>query len=138
MNEDNNSNFGYDLIRNDVLRQLLGSEHDSLLYWVGKTVARDTKLASLDEVVSFFAQAEWGDLERLKEKRSEYIFELTGSWMGRKDKRCYQLEAGFLAEIFERWHELTTAVTYTEKRNSIQFTVHLDRHDPLLMDEPKT
>ncbi|PAD18882.1 YslB family protein [Shouchella clausii] len=123
--------YGYDLIRNDILRTILGDEHDRLLYWVGKKVARDNPLESVEELISFFQRAEWGQLQRLKEKRSEYIFELTGDWMGRKDRRCYQLEAGFLAETFEVWHEVTTAVTYTQKRNSTIFTVHFDRNDPV-------
>lgn len=129
MSNENVAQFGYDLIRNDVLQDVLGSEHDHLLYWVGKSLARKQQLENVDDIIQFFTKANWGQLTQIKEKRSEQQYELTGDWMSKDDKRAYQLEAGFLAEIFEVLTNMSTAVTFIEKKNSILFTVHFDRND---------
>lgn len=60
------SNFGYDLIRNDVLSELLGTEKETLLYWVGKSTARSYPLETTDELISFFEKAQWGTLSLVK------------------------------------------------------------------------
>lgn len=67
--EDRVNQFGYDLIRNDVLKELLGKEHDSILYWVGKTLARKNILSTVEEMIPFFEKAGWGKLSLLQEKK---------------------------------------------------------------------
>ncbi|WP_059103864.1 YslB family protein [Shouchella shacheensis] len=129
MNESKECHFAYDLIRNDVLKDLLGTEHDSLLYWIGKTLARKYPVETLEEAVEFFAKADWGKLELTKERKQEKSYQLEGEWMGRGDDRCYQLEAGFLAEINEQWSNTVSVAFYTVKRNFVQITVHSDRRD---------
>lgn len=116
MNNDDALQFGYDLIRNDVLQDVLGSEHDHLLYWVGKSIARKQQVQNEEEVIDFFSRANWGQLTKVKEKQSEKHFELIGDWMGKRDKRVYQLEAGFLAETYELLTSVSTAVTYLQKK----------------------
>jgi hypothetical protein len=121
--------FGYDLIRNDVLRDLLGKDHDTILYWVGKSLARKYPVATVEEVITFFEKANWGTLSRIKEKKQEQLFELSGPWMYKLDQRCYQLEAGFLAQQIETWTNSITGTTYTEKKGSILFKVETDKKD---------
>ncbi|MEY8751761.1 YslB family protein [Alkalicoccobacillus gibsonii] len=125
------SNFGYNLIRNDVLHELLGTEKETLLYWIGKSTARSYPLENTDDLISFFERAEWGTLSLVKEKPYEKTFELTGPWMGKKDQRCYQLEAGFLAQQFETQTQATAVAVLSEKRQLVQIQVTIDRHDPL-------
>lgn len=125
------SNFGYDLIRNDVLSELLGTEKETLLYWVGKSTARSYPLETTDELISFFEKAQWGTLSLVKEKPHEKTFELTELWMGKKDQRCYQLEAGFLAQQLETQTQATAVAVLSEKRQLVQIQVTIDRHDPL-------
>lgn len=54
MSETNQQLKGYELIRNDVLQLVLGKEHDHLLYWVGKSLARKYKLEEIEELHTFF------------------------------------------------------------------------------------
>ena len=123
--------FGYDLIRNEVLSELLGTEKESLLYWLGKSVARSHPLESLEDVSLFFDKAQWGSLELIKEKPYERLFELTGSWMGKDDQRCYQLEAGFIAQQIEAWTQAISVAVLTEKKQAVHIHVTIDRHDPV-------
>lgn len=90
------SNFGYDLIRNDVLHELLGTEKETLLYWIGKSTARSYPLENTDDLISFFERAGWGTLSLVKEKPYEKTFELTGPWMGKKINVAISLKLVFL------------------------------------------
>ncbi|WP_227936664.1 YslB family protein [Alkalihalobacillus deserti] len=121
--------FGYDLIRNDVLKDVLGKEHDSILYWIGKSLARKYAVATIEELFQFFEDANWGTLAQIKDKKQVQVFELSGPWMDKQDTRCYQLEAGFLAQQLEIWYNCVTGSTYTVKKEVIQFIVELDRKD---------
>ncbi|BAB06814.1 YslB family protein [Halalkalibacterium halodurans] len=121
--------FGYDLLRNDVLREILGSEHDAILYWVGKSLARKHPIETMEETFAFFEKANWGQLSILKQKRQEYTFELQGPWMTKSDQRCYQLEAGFLAQLVQNWSETIAEATYVRKRGSVLIDVHTDKGD---------
>ena len=121
--------FGYDLIRNDVLKDILGKEHDSILYWIGKNLARKYPVNTNEELQQFFINANWGTLLKTKEKKKEMTFELTGPWMGKQDDRCYQLEAGFIAEQLEQLCKCMTGAMTTVKKNKVIVDVQLDRHD---------
>ncbi len=128
MNQDINQ-FGYELIRNDVLKDILGKEHDSILYWLGKSLARKYPVETNEQLVTFFEKANWGSLKLLKEKKHVKMYELVGQWMGKHDQRCYQLEAGFLAQQIELSLNLISGATYTVKKESVVFTIESDRHD---------
>ncbi|WP_017726664.1 YslB family protein [Halalkalibacterium ligniniphilum] len=126
-----NDNFGYNLIRNDLLQDLLGSEHESILYWAGKSLARKHSLTSVEEVIDFFSKANWGELVLLKEKKQERLFELKGPWMGKDDERSYQLEAGFLAQQIQSWSNTIAEATYVQKKDCVRFTVRTDKYDTI-------
>ncbi|WP_062047847.1 YslB family protein [Bacillus sp. JCM 19034] len=124
---DEMNQFGYNLIRNDVLKDVLGKEHDQILYWIGKSLARKYPIATMEELPEFFLKANWGNLTLEKEKRNLYIYLLSGDWMGKTDTRCYQLEAGFLAQQFEMWENRGVGVTPSVQRSSVKFEIEMDR-----------
>ncbi len=65
--------FGYDLIRNDLLKEILGQDHDALLYWVGKALARKHPANNAEELIAFFSSGELGTAsvaERKKERKN--------------------------------------------------------------------
>lgn len=94
--------FGYELIRETLLENLLGKDYNSILYWGGKNLARKFPLGSMLEVTDFFEKSGFGILTVLKENKNELIFELTSELITNRFERdvdfSYQLEAGFLAE----------------------------------------
>ncbi len=121
--------FGYDLIRNDVLHDILGSDHETILYWLGKSLARRYPLETSEQLIEFFSEASWGTLTLTKEKKKKRVFELTGPWMGKDDQRCYQLEAGFLAQQIEIALNVISATTYEQKKQSVTFIVEFEHRD---------
>ncbi|CQR48068.1 hypothetical protein BN1058_02412 [Paraliobacillus sp. PM-2] len=101
---------GYDLLRYVCLPDLLGKDATTILYILGKNMARQIKWESLDQIKDFFYKIGWGELVDVKEKRREYIFELTGAAITQRMKQDiitdYRLEAGFLAEAIQQLKQL--------------------------------
>ncbi|WP_240335349.1 YslB family protein [Paraliobacillus sediminis] len=97
---------GYDLLRYVCLPDLLGKDATTILYVLGKNIARQIEWQTFDQVVAFFNKTGWGTLADIKQKRSEHIFELTGEAITQRMKSDivvdYRLEAGFLAEAFQQ------------------------------------
>ena len=127
--------FGYEIIRDDLLSELLGKNEPEILYWAGKKLARKYPLYTMDEIIAFFHEANWGILSIKEEKRKEICLSLTGELVSnrlQKDKNCtFQLEAGFLAQQIE-WQKkvVSEAFEHPNKRsNIIQFTIKWDIHD---------
>ncbi|WP_409289673.1 YslB family protein [Peribacillus sp. SCS-37] len=127
--------FGYDLIREFLLNELLGKEASQLLYWGGKQLARKFPLQSVEEIIEFFRNAGWGTLTQTKLSKDESLFELSGSTVERRlsiNVKChFQLEAGFLAEQFEIQRKVSTeAIEEPKKRGAkVSFIVKWDTKD---------
>ncbi|WP_312471057.1 YslB family protein [Neobacillus sp.] len=129
--------FGYELIREILLPEILGKDSPEILYWAGKRLARKFPLTDYDKVIEFFANASWGQLEIKKETKSEIEFELTSplivSRVKSKAEHFFQLEAGFLAQQIELQKEVI-AETFehpVKKSNKVQFTVKWDSKDQI-------
>ncbi|RDU36313.1 DUF2507 domain-containing protein [Neobacillus piezotolerans] len=131
------SKFGYELIREILLPELLGKNAPELLYWAGKLLARKYPLKTIDEVKAFFVRASWGSLDIRKESKNEMEFELEAvmlpSRVPSKAEAYFQLEAGFLAQQIEMQKGVTAeAFEHPVKRSRIAvFTVKWDSKDPI-------
>lgn len=124
--------FGYQLLREDVLPDLLGKEHNIILYWAGKSLARKYPVNSIDDLSTFFQKAGWGTLTLTKEKNSELVFELTSSLFEYKKDIVLSLEAGFLAEQVQNIKGYITETNETIKKGTpkkVVFHVKWDNHD---------
>lgn len=104
--------FGYELIRDILIPDILGKETPEILYWSGKHLARKFPLVSMDEIISFFEEAGWGSLHLVKEDKKGMELELTSSIISRqfdlKTESCFKLEAGFIAEQIQTQRKLRT------------------------------
>lgn len=129
--------FGYELIREDVLQDLLGKDAAALLYWAGKRLARKYPLTSTDEIITFFKQAGWGYLSIKKETNSKIDFELTSELLNKRLQSDppphFQLEAGFLAEQMQLQKQcIAETFEHPKKRAAkVTFTVKWDPKDPV-------
>ncbi|WP_338470446.1 YslB family protein [Niallia sp. XMNu-256] len=127
--------FGYELIREVLLPDILGEETPKILYWAGKNLARKYPLKSASEIITFFKQAGWGDLRVVKESKNEQILELSSEMivnrMKTNGKTTFQLEAGFLAQQYEGQKQvITEAFEHPKKRSAkVQFTIKWDMKD---------
>jgi predicted hydrocarbon binding protein len=129
--------FGYELIREILLPNLLGKETSTILYWAGKDLARKFPLQSVDEIIHFFEEAGWGSLTIKDESKNELQAELTSPLISerllRKDITTFQLEAGFLAHQFETIKKVVAECYEHPKRRAkkVIFTVKWDKKDPI-------
>lgn len=133
----NISLFGYELIREFILPEILGKDTPEILYWAGKRLARNHPLNSLEEIFDFFSKASWGQLELKKERKDEIEFELISplivSRVKSKAEHYFQIEAGFLAQQIELQKQVI-AETFehpVKKANKVLFTVKWDRKDTI-------
>lgn len=129
--------FGYELIREELITDLLGKDTPDLLYWAGKRLARKYPLTDYDDVIGFFDKAGWGLLTIKNNKKNEVIFELESELIKERLKTnpnsTYHLEAGFLAQQIEFQTEvITEAFEHPRKKAAkVQFTVKWDLADPI-------
>ncbi|MBK5484245.1 YslB family protein [Peribacillus sp. TH16] len=129
--------FGYELIREVLLNDILGKDSNQILYWAGKQLARKFPLNGEQEVVAFFQNAGWGHLEIIKFSKTEMELSLTGEIISRRldlHPDChFQLEAGFLAEQFTLQKKFLSESTEEIKRRAkkVTFTIQWDPRDPI-------
>ncbi len=127
--------FGYELIREVLIPDILGEETPKILYWAGKSLARKYPLESTSDIITFFKQAGWGDLKIVKENKNEQILELSSEMIEKRMKAngntTFQLEAGFLAQQYENQKQaITETFEHPRKRSEkVQFTVKSDLKD---------
>lgn len=131
----NISIFGYELIREVLIPDILGKDTPEILYWAGKRLARKYPLETIDEVIQFFSRAAWGVLTIKSEKKDEMEFELASPLMVSRVKSkaeyFFQLEAGFLAQQIEIQREVI-AETFehpVKHARNVLFTVKWEKRD---------
>ncbi|MDN4607195.1 YslB family protein [Sporosarcina highlanderae] len=122
--------LGYEILRDHVLPMILGKHEEDILYWAGKDIARKFPIFSVDELPDFFVEAGWGPLTPFagKTSKDEAIFFLSQEDRTLLEKRSYQLEAGFIAEQFQKLNGFLTEC-YGEKvpkENHVRFQVKWD------------
>ncbi len=125
--------FGYELIREEVLSDVLGKNTPQLLYWAGKNLARKYPLDTVDDIIAFFIHAGWGTLHIESFKKNEMEFHLTGELVSKriqkKEEHSFQLEAGFLAQQIQQQHNQLTEAYEQQKKRALHviFTVKSEK-----------
>ncbi len=129
--------FAYELIREELLPDIIGKELDRISYWAGKNLARKYTLETFDDIIVFFQQAGWGDLSIIEQNRREMQLQLTSPLIAEryKNKRhtTYQLEAGFLAQQVQQQRQVIAEAYENQKKRSekVLFTVKWDSKDSI-------
>jgi hypothetical protein len=129
--------FGYELIREELLTNILGKDAPEILYWSGKHLARTHLLQNLNEISAFFEEAGWGTLTVKKELRNELLFELTSPLIKKridlKPDVHFKLEAGFLAQQIETQIGMVSEAyeQIHKKAGLVEITVRWDQKDIL-------
>lgn len=134
--------FGFELLREVLLPDILGQDHAQMLYWAGKGLARKYPVDTIDEISAFFESAGWGTLTLLHKKNNEMEFELHGELISirfnKANEYTFQLEAGFIAEQLQAINKhITETYEQVKKRaNKVVFTVKWDHKDILEEQHP--
>lgn len=128
--------FGYELIREVLLHDLLGNEAPEILYWAGKRLARMYPLETAGQIAEFFINAGWGSLSIANKSKHELEMILSSPLIAgrlQKNNNCtFQLEAGFIAQQIEFQKEvICEAFEHPRKKTGkILITVKWDKKDP--------
>src|SRR5690625_8014176 len=97
---------GYDVLRYISLPQLLGQETDTLLYYMGRNLARAVDIKTLEDVYFMFDKLGWGRVEPMKEREDTIVFSLMADAVVKRLNAPFPtefgLEAGFLADAMQR------------------------------------
>ncbi|WP_188453475.1 YslB family protein [Virgibacillus oceani] len=100
-----NPGAGYDLLRYYSLPELLGTEAKTLLYFMGRNLARKLDIQTIEDIYFTFEKLGWGKLELIKKKRKEQIFHLMADSVANRLNAPFEsefrMEAGFLAESMQ-------------------------------------
>lgn len=100
------SGAGHDVLRYVSLPDLLGTEANSLLYFMGRNLGRKFDMQIIEDIYYFFEKIGWGKLELIKEKRNEWVFHLLSDAVVYRlhapFEAEFRLESGFLAEAVQK------------------------------------
>ncbi len=113
------------LYRDFLLPEILGDDNATILYWAGKRISRHYDLSSFDDLVDFFNMAEFGKLEKVKERRSSITYELSGQTVSDRlnsDSREFSLESGMIAEAVQKETKRITEceINILDKQQKVQ------------------
>lgn len=123
------STLGHDVLRYVTLPHLLGQEKDSILYFVGRNLARKIHIENLDDMIYLFHKLKWGKLELIKEKKRQLVFHLMADEVVARLQAPFEtdfrLEAGFIAEAITKITERPAECveTINERLYRIDFKV---------------
>ncbi|MBO1002699.1 DUF2507 domain-containing protein [Pseudogracilibacillus auburnensis] len=105
IDEFSSETIGQDIIRYVSLPQFLGHEKDTLLYFIGRNLARSIHIETIDDIFYLFGKFRWGNLELIKEKKNNITFHLMSDDVVHRLETPidtdFRLEAGFIAESIQ-------------------------------------
>lgn len=123
--------FVNQLYRDFLLPEILGKDDATILYWAGKRISRHYDIASFDDLVDFFEMAEFGNLSKIKERRTSITYELSGQNVIDRlnsDSKEFALEAGMVAEALQKENNRTTEceINILDKENKVELTARFN------------
>lgn len=96
---------GYDVLRYISLPELFGTEANTILYFMGKDLARKLNMKEIDDIYYTAEKLGWGKLELVKENKKGLTFHLMADAVFHRLQATFdvdfRLEAGFIAEAIQ-------------------------------------
>ena len=124
------SGAGYDILRYIGLPDVLGEQSETILYFLGRQLARKFDIQSLEELIEIYQLMDWGKLDLVKKKKKEWIFHLMSDSGFLRLKASFpvdfRLEAGFLAEALQNLKQVECECTedINKRIHLVKFSVH--------------
>lgn len=122
---------GYDVLRYISLPQLLGTEANTILYFMGKDLARSFDIKNIEDIYNISTALGWGRMELVRERKKSLTFTLMADAVFHRLKSPltldFRLEAGFLAESISmiKGIECECSEKVNRKIHQVQFKVIL-------------
>mgnify|MGYP001195369226 CR=1 FL=1 len=127
------SALGASFIRDEVLPAILGGDQLTILYWIGRQLARHNPLSEEQSITTLFAQLNFGRLVQTHAGRKQQRFELNGPAVANRlaafPDASFDFEAGFLAQEIEIITGAATEGTVDE--------IHKDHVTFIIQSDPK-
>ncbi|WP_191981435.1 YslB family protein [Fructilactobacillus lindneri] len=122
--------WGIELLRDNLLPDILNEDTHDILYWAGKNLAIKFPV-SLDTISTFFKQSGFGNLELLKNSDQKMVWKLSGENVEKRIKlnqdADFMLETGFLAQTKQQISGFSTEAEYHIKfKSTVEITVISD------------
>lgn len=128
-------------LRDVILPAILGKETDEMLYWIGKDVARQFPVGSLEDLQLLTNQLGFGQLSLEKKNNTSQLWKLEGPLVKERiqengEQTSFGLESGFLAQEIEfqlmtvaeaKINELKKDCVFIEVKNDPQNTADSER-----------
>lgn len=119
------------LYRDFLFPEILDKENTTILYWAGKRITRHYDLESFEDLVEFFNHAEFGHLEKTKERRTAVHYILSGQTVEDRlnsDSKEFSLEAGMIAEAMQKSSGRSTEceVHVDDKNKTVELIARFD------------
>ena len=118
--------FALTLLRDRLLPELLQDDQSEIIYWAGKTLARDVDLHGISAIEAFFQETGFGTLTLTTQKPTMQKWRLDGpivqARFSENPEASFALEAGFIAQQTQQqigfgaeaqWEASKQAVTLT-------------------------
>ncbi|QBO37217.1 DUF2507 domain-containing protein [Periweissella cryptocerci] len=125
--------FAVNVLRDVLIPDVLQEDTASILYWAGKSLARKYPLASADEIVIFFLNAGFGELELIKDDTNQQYWRITGAFVDNRftaneNVPDFNLEAGFIAQQTEQQGDLAAEANFevNAKKHEVKIHVQID------------
>lgn len=120
-------------MRDVILPVILGKETDGILYWIGKDLAREYPVASIEDLIVLTEQLGMGKLELRQQNSIQHVWRLSGPIVEErlavdKEETSFSLEAGFLAQELEFQLSAVTEAEVIEHKHS--YVEILAQNDP--------
>ncbi|WP_062199053.1 DUF2507 domain-containing protein [Massilibacterium senegalense] len=130
------NSFGYDMLKEVLLNDILGKEEDFILYLAGRHLARKFPCTSIEELEEMCHWFGFGSLIIEKEKKNGMWLKLTSTEIEKRlqvfTKPSFQLEAGFIAEQIQHFKRcITEATEEKRKKDAVFFFVQWDPSDSI-------
>lgn len=110
--------LGQELIRDELLPSILGSDNHEISYWAGKHLARNHRLATFDDLATFFTQFKLGNLKLVKKVGRQINWQLSGEIVKNRldlfDDPDFYLETGFIAQSCQYISDQTAEAEITK------------------------
>lgn len=120
-------------MRDVILPAILGKETDGILYWIGKDLAREYPVATIDDLITLTEQLGMGTLKLRRHNATQHIWRLSGPIVEErlavdKEETSFSLESGFLAQELEfQLGAITEAEVIEHRRSYVEI---LAQNDP--------
>ena len=121
-------------MRDVILPAILGDETDGILYWIGKDLAREYPVASVDELILLTQQLGLGQLKLIRHNDTQHIWQLSGPIVEQRladnnpQPASFNLEAGFIAQELEFQLRTVSEAEVTERHK--KYVQILAQNDP--------